>query len=220
MIKEKKLHSVAALFDTPDQIIKAAEKVRDDGYKKFDVNTSYPIHGMDKAMGLGRSKVGYVTLSFGLFGGIFILLFMWWAKAINYPLSIGGKPSFPLPAFIPITFEVTILFGAVATFIGIIFVIFKLPYHNHPLHDTNYMKSVSTDKYGIFIEAADPLFEQEKVTELLKKLGAKSTELIYYPEKETYSIFQPKFLFFLALIVLVTSGGTFITLNILMYLRS
>ena len=151
MTKEKKLHSVAALFDTPDQIIKAAEKVRDDGYKKFDVNTSYPILGMDKAMGLSSSKVGYITLFFGLFGGIFILWFMWWTNSVDYPLVIGGKPSFPLPAFVPIIFEVTVLFGAVATVIGIIFVLFKLPYNNHPLHDTNYMKNVSADKYGIVI---------------------------------------------------------------------
>jgi len=143
---------------------------------------------------------------------------MWWANSVDYSLVIGGKPSFPLPAFIPITFEVTVLFGAVATVIGIIFVIFKLPYHNHPLHDTNYMKSVSTDKYGIVIETADPLFELGKVTELLKGLGAKSIELIYYPKEEIYPVFQPKFLLFLGVIVIATSWGTFITLNKLMYL--
>lgn len=217
MASDKNLHSVAALFDTPDQIISALEKIRNDGYKKFDVNSSYPVFGVKNAMGLSDSKIGYVTLIFALIGGISILLFMWWLKASVYPYAIGGKPYFALPAFVPIIFEVSVLFGGIATFVIIIAIFFKLPFHNNPLHDTNYMKNVSCDKYGIVIGAADPLFDQETVTELFKSLGAFSVEPIYYPENETYPIFQPKFIYFLIIVAVVTSGLTYFTLNKLMY---
>ena len=218
MARSDKLHSVAAIFDTPDKIIHAAEKVRDEGYKKFDVNTSYPVHGMDSAMGLSGSKVGFVTLFFGLFGAAFILLFMWWTLAKSYPLFIGGKPFFALPAFFPITFETTVLFGAVATFIALIAVFFKLPFNNHPLHDTDYMKKVSVDKYGIYITSDDEKFNKDELVELFKSLGASSTELIYLPKEEKYAMFNPKFIFFLIFVAIGTSASTYIMLNKLMYI--
>jgi len=218
MARSDKLHSVAALFDKPDGIIHAAKKVRDADYKKFDVNTPYPIHGMDGAMGLSSSKVGYVTLAAGLFGGTFILLFMWWTLAESYPLYIGGKPFFSLPAFFPITFETSILFGAVATFMALITVFFKLPYNSHPLHDTNYMKRVSVDKYGIYILAEDEKFDKDEIIELFKSLGASSIELIHLPKEEKYAMFQPKFMLFLLVVIVGISGATYFTLNKLMYM--
>ncbi len=215
---ENKLYGVTALYDTPDKIINASKKIKRAGYKKFDINTPYPIHGMDSAMGLKSSWLGYVTIIAGLSGAIFILLFMWWALSVNYPLIIGGKPFFALPAYIPITFETTVLFATVTTAIVMIIVLFNFPNHNHPLHDSEYMKNVSVDKYGVVVEAADPLFDQNKVLDFLKELGAIETELIYYPPKEEFTIFQPKFLFFLLIIAVITSGSTYITLNKLMYL--
>ncbi len=218
MAKEKRLHSVAALFDSPDQIIKAAKKVRDDGYTKFDVNTPYPVHGMDKAMGIGRSKIGYVAIVFGLLGGTSMFLFMWWSAAWDYPLFLGGKPPFSLPALIPITFEASVLFAVWAMFMSLIFYFLKLPFNNHPLHDTDYMKNVSSDKYGLVIEVEDKLFDQQKVLELFKSLGAIKTELIYKPEEIKYRIYQPKFLLFLLIVLISTSALTYFSLNKLLYI--
>ena len=215
---DNKIYGVAALFDNPDKIIKAVKKVKSDGYKYYDVNTPYPLHGMDDAMGLRPSRLGYVTLFFGFAAAVFILSFMWWTLAISYPLVIGGKPYFALPAFVPITFEFTVLLGVLSTVIGMITVVFNLPFNSHPLHDTEYMRNVSADKYGIVIESADPLFEETKVRGYLKNLGAFFTETIYEPEKETYKIFQPKFLVFLGVIAILTSGSTYVTLNKFMYL--
>jgi len=217
-MRSNKLHSVAAIFDKPDKIIHAAEKVRDGGYKKFDVNTPYPVHGMENAMGLSHSKVGFVTLFFGLFGGSFILLFMWWTLANSYPLFIGGKPFFALPAFIPITFETTVLIGSVATFIALIAVFFKLPFNNHPLHDTNYMKKVSVDRYGINILTEDDKFDKDEILKLFDSLGAESTELIYEPKIEKYGMFNVKFILLLIFIAAGTSASTYILLNKLMYI--
>ncbi|MHB1686166.1 MAG: quinol:electron acceptor oxidoreductase subunit ActD [Ignavibacteriaceae bacterium] len=216
--ENKILHSVAALFDTPDKIINAARKIKDAGYTKFDINTPYPVHGMDGAMGLGQSKIGYVTLFFGFAGAVFIFLFMGWTMAINYPYIVGGKPYFPYQAFIPITFEVTVLCGSIATVVGMLAVFFNLPYTNHPIHDTEYIREVSVDKFGAVIEAEDPLFDKNKVAEFLQKLGSNKIEYIYQPEKQTFNILQPKFIVFLAVVAALTSFGTYVTLNKLMYI--
>ena len=214
----KKLYSLAALFKTPDEIINAAKETTKAGYKKFDVNTPYPMHGMDRAMGMGKSKIGFVTLFFGLSGATFIFLFMWWCYAVSYNIVVGGKPFFAVPAFIPITFETTVLFAAISTVVGMIAVYFKLPDNSNPLHDTEYMKAVSADKYGLVIEASDEKFDKPVVTEFLKKLGAYKIESIYFPEPENYRMFAPKFILFLIVIAALTSGMTYVTLNKLMYI--
>ena len=214
---DNNLYCVSALFDTPDKIINAARKTTEAGYKKFDVNTPYPVHGMDKAMGMGQSKIGYITLFFGLSGAVFIFLFMWWTFASNYNIVVGGKPFLSAPAFIPITFETTVLFAAISTFVGMIAVFFKLPHNSHPLHDTEYMKAVSGDKFGLVIEADDEQFERNKVTEFLKSLGAYQVADVYLPEKETYKLFTSGFVIFLIILAIVTSAATYITLNKLMY---
>jgi len=216
-IMDNKLFGLAALFNTPDEIIKAAEAAKSAGYKKFDVNTPYPVHGMDKAMGLKPSTVGFVTLFFGFSAAAFIMFFMWWTLASNYPLIIGGKPNFPLPAFIPITFETTVLIGSVATFLSIIALYFSLPTNSHPLHDSEYMKAVSTDKYGIVIEAEDPLFNKTQTDKFLRELNPSSIEEIYYPEKIIYPLFAPKFILFLVVVAILVSGSTYVTLNTLLY---
>ncbi len=218
MPDNKKLHSVAALFNSVDEIISAAKKTTAAGYKKFDVNTPYPVHGMDRAMGMGQSKIGFVTLFFGLFGAAFIFLFMWWSFAVSYNIVVGGKPFLAVPAFIPITFETTVLFAAIATVVGMLAVYFKLPNNSHPLHDTDYMKAVSGDKFGLVIEAEDKQFDKAKVIEFLKGLGAYKIEDIYYPEQEKFRMFEPKFLLFLAIVAVATSGLTYVTLNKLMYI--
>ena len=218
MNNEKKIYGITALFKSPDEIISAAEKVADAGYNKFDVNTPYPVHGMDRAMKLKPSRLGFVTLVFGLSGAALALIFMYWTMSVDYPMVIGGKPFFALPAFIPVTFEVTVLLATVMTVVLMLALFFRLPDNKHPLHDTNYMKLVSKDHYGVIIESSDPQFDENKVKELLKSLNPVSTEIVYYPVEEKHPIFQPKFLVFLFITVLVVSGGTYFLLNKLMYM--
>ncbi len=215
---DKKLFGISALFDNPESIIAATKRVVNEGYKKFDVNTPYPLHGMDSAMDLERSKLGFVTLFFGFSGTAFILWFMYWSMAVNYPLVIGGKPYFALPAFIPITFEFTVLLAAISTVFGMIMAFFNLPYNNHPIHDTEYMRKVSIDKYGLVISTEDPIFSEREVISLFNELGASSIEEIYFPEEVKYPVFDLKFIVFLIVIALITSGTTYFTLNKFMYM--
>ena len=218
MKRSEKLYSVSAIFNSPDDIISAAKKTEAAGYKNWDVHTPYPIHGMDNAMKLKPSKLGYVTLTFGLTGAVVALLFMYWALSINYPMNIGGKPFFALPAFIPVTFEVTVLLATVCTVLGMITFFFWFPNNSHPLHDTQYMKTVAVDKFGITIEASDPQFDEAKVSEFLRSIGSTSLEKIYFPIEEKRKVFEPKFIFFLVAITFVVSGSTYFALNKLMYM--
>ena len=213
MNNEKKIYGITATFKTPDEIINAAKKVSNAGYIHFDVNTPYPVHGMDKAMKIKPSKLGFVTLVMGLSGAAIALLLMFWTMSVDYPIVIGGKPFFALPAFIPITFELTVLLATLSTVGAMIALFFRLPDNQHPLHDTEYMKSVSADKYGVVIEAEDVKFDEKSVLDFLKTLNPISTEIVYYPEVEEYPIFQPKFIMFLIAIAIVVSGGTYFTLN-------
>ncbi len=218
MNTELKLHSLTALFNTPDEIIHAAEKISSEGFTKYDVHTPYPVHGMDKAMKLKSSKLGYITLIFGLSGAAFALLLMYWTMSVDYPMIIGGKPFFSLPAFIPVTFELTVLLATLSTIIGMLTFFFKFPDNNNPLIDSDYMKAVSSDKYGICIYANDPKFEKDKILALFESLHPAKTSEVYFPEKTRYPSLEPKFLVMLLVVAILTSGVTYITLNKLLYI--
>jgi mono/diheme cytochrome c family protein len=219
MKRSNKLFGIGAIFSSPNEITHAAKVIGESGYKNFDINTPYPVHGMDKAMKLKPSKLGYITLAFGLSGALFAILFMWWAMSIDYPQVIGGKPFFAFPAFIPVAFEVTVLLATLSTVIGLLTFMFGFPNNKQSLHDTGYIKKVSADKFGAVIYADDPQFSESKVKELFSSLRASNVELIYCFEKETYPIFQPKFLMLLLAVTVVTSGTTYFVLNKLLFMR-
>jgi hypothetical protein len=215
------LYSVTALFDTPDGIIHAAEEVHKAGYTKFDVHTPYPVHGMDHAMHLKDSKLGYTTLVAGLLGGAGIFGFISWVFLVDYPNVIGGKPYFSWPAFVPITFEVTVLSAVLLTVAALLVFFFKFPNNSHPLHDTPYMKNVSSDKFGISVQADDPKFNEAAVTAFLGSLHPVVVAPVYYDEEElrrTWKTFDPKFILLLIGIAFVVSAGTYIHLNKVLYL--
>lgn len=220
-MSNKILYSYAALFDSPDAITHAAEKVTKEGYTKYDVNTPYPLHGMGKAMKLPPSKLGYVALVFGLSGTIGAVLTMWWMAAVNYPIVIGGKPLFSFPAYVPIMFEVTVLSAAIATVLTMLFFFFKLPNNSHPLHGTEYMEKVASDMYGINIQADDPKFDKDEVKKLFESLHAVKIMPIYWDEEELnykHKILEPKFIVFLVAVAIVTSATTYFTFNKLLYM--
>ncbi len=218
---DKKVYAVTALFDKPDDIKHAAEETVKKGYTKFDVNTPYPIHGIETAMNLKPSKIGFVTLLFGLGGAAFAFLFMTWITSMDYPLIIGGKPFFTWPAFVPITFEVTVLAAALATVGTLLFVMFRFPRTSHPLHDTNYMKNVSSDKFGLVITAIDPMFDEQKIKDFLSSLSGKDIETIYEDtgEAKEIKVFAPRFIGLLIAVMLVTGGTTYFVLNHLLFMQ-
>ena len=133
---EKKLYSLSAIYSTPNDIVAAAKTVRDAGYTRFDVHTPYPIHGLDGAMGLKETKLGFVTLFSGIFGAVAMISFASWVAIVDYPQVIGGKPYWSWPAFVPVTYEIAVLLAVLGTVGAMIIFFFKFPNTSHPLHDT------------------------------------------------------------------------------------
>lgn len=155
----------------------AAEKVRDAGFSDWDTYSPFPIHGMDDSMGLQPSKLGWIVIlhSFiGFFGGLALIV---WTMGMDYPLNISGKPFLNFPAFVPVTFELTILLSAFGAVFGMFF-LNDLPRHNHPLFSSDRFSKVTDDGFFICIESKDRLFDQNKVEKLLKDIGATHIEEI------------------------------------------
>ena len=217
------LYAVTALFDSPDDIIAAAEKVSSSGYRKFDVLTPYPVHGMDDAMKMKPSKIGWVALLAGMTGTALAFFSIWWMVGIDYKNVFGGKPYFNLPPSIPIMFELTILLASL-TLVGFLIAIFmRLPANTNPLQDTEFIKAVTSTRFGIYIEAKDTMFNEQGVKELFGSLGGKDIGEVYYPifdEGRTRApLFDTRFMATLVLVVIVTAAGTYYSLNKLLYIQ-
>lgn len=161
-----------ATFDTPAEVMRAAEQVRDAGYKFWDVVSPFPVHGMDRAMGMRRSRVPRLSLIGGLAGFCTGMSLIWWTGGINYKLIVGGKPYFsPLFAF-PVSYELTILLTAFAT-IGGMFLLNRLPMHYHAAMKYSNFPRGTNDRFFIVIEARDPRFHADITRELLERSGGK-----------------------------------------------
>lgn len=167
-----------AEFNTPGELLHAAEKVRDAGYTQFDAHSPFPIHGMDAAMGLGDSKLGLIVFPIALTGTTLAFLMMWWMNGVDYPLVIGGKPPYSLPSQVPIMFEVTILLSAFATVFGM-FHLNRLPRHHHPLFNSERFRGFSDDKFFLSVESSDPKWNVERTKKLLESCHPSHVELVY-----------------------------------------
>jgi len=171
----EKSYGLIAMFDTPADIMHAAEEVRDAGYKSWDVITPFPVHGMDHAMGVRRSLVPRISLSGGLIGFATGMGLIWWSGAWNFRLMVGGKPFFsPLFAF-PISYELTILFTAFATILGM-FVLNRLPMHYHAVMKQAHFQRAMDDRFFVVIEACDPRYDRAATEALLAQLGGREIE--------------------------------------------
>lgn len=174
---ETTFFGIVAEFSTPPAIYHAAQKIRDAGFKKWDVFTPYPVHGLDAAMGMKRSTLPRMTFCGGLFGFLSGCLMTWYMNGFDYPLIVGGKP-FWSPIFpFPVHYELTILCAAFGTFFGM-FIYNRLPRHYHPVFDYPQFKDILDDKFLVLIEAEDPTFDQEKTQQLLLTLGAQNITFI------------------------------------------
>jgi hypothetical protein len=167
-----KNYGIIAAYDTVPDLYHACEKVRDAGYSQWDAITSFPIHGLDAAMGVRRSRVPRISLAGGITGFCTGMSMIWWTGAYEYPLIVGGKPYFsPMFAF-PISYELTILFTAFAT-IGGMFFLNKLPMHYHPLLKAPQFVRALDDRFYIVIECNDPKFNATATRDLLAQAGGK-----------------------------------------------
>lgn len=169
-----------AEFPTSESLIAAAAGVRKAGYRRFDCHSPFPIHGIDAAMGNGRTPLPWFVLLAGLTGAAAAVLLQWWTNAVDYPLVISGKPLFSLPANVPIIFELIVLFAALTAFGGAI-VLNNLPRYGHPLLGSKRFRRVTSDGFFLSINAADPKYREASAAELLRSLGATAVETCAEP---------------------------------------
>lgn len=170
-------YGVLAEFPGVKALYRACERVRDAGFTKWDAHTPFPVHGLDRAMGLKATKLPFVVLVMGLSGAAGGMLLQWWVAAKAYPLVISGKPLFSWPAFVPVTFELGVLFGALGALFGML-TFNQLPMLWHPLFKSRQFEKVTDDGFFISIESWDPKFDARQTGEFLSEIGATHVELI------------------------------------------
>ena len=171
------IYGLLARFESPEDLMKAAVKVRDKGFQKFDCHTPYPVHGMDDAMGLKRSILGYIV-GVGAVGGATVgMLLQWYVSTVDYPIVISGKPLFSWQAYMIITFVLMVLGGALSSLLGM-FHLNRMPTFNHPLFNSKIFEKATDDYFFISIECEDPLFDETKTVEFLSSIGGKDIEVV------------------------------------------
>jgi hypothetical protein len=175
--REPRFFGYLAEYNTPGEVLHAAEKVRDAGFKKWDCLTPFPVHGLDRAMGMKKTILPWIVLAMGLSGLCFACFMQWYVNSPHtqfagsyvlsgYPLRISGKPYWSLPPNIPIMFELTVLVSALTTFYGV-WALSGLPRYHHPVFNVARFRRVTDDKFFILIEASDIRFHRVESRELL-----------------------------------------------------
>ncbi|MFW6031187.1 MAG: DUF3341 domain-containing protein [Myxococcota bacterium] len=174
---EKRPALYLAEYESVEQCTHAAEKVRDAGYEHWDVHTPYPVHGMEQAMGLRSTPLGWISFVAGLTGVGLAVLMIQYMNNWDYPLIIGGKPPGSFPWMVPIMFELGILLTGFGTLFGL-FHLARLPRHHHPIFESERFAAASDDRFFISIEVSDPKFDANKTRALLEETEPTHLELV------------------------------------------
>jgi len=165
------LHGVMGEFETPEQLLAASKKAREAGYKHIDAYTPFPIEGLAHAIGFRWTSVPLITLIGGVLGGLGGFGLQYWCAAITYPINIGGRPLNSWPAFIPVTFELTVLGASIFSVVGMI-ALNRLPQPYHPVFNVERFAHASTDRFFLCIEARDPKFHVAETARFLQEQHA------------------------------------------------
>jgi hypothetical protein len=168
-----RLYGLLGEFETPKQLVDAAKRAREVGYRRMDAYAPFPIEGLSHALGLGRAHdlVPLLTLIGGLGGGLSGFFFQLWVNASSYPMNIGGRPLNSWPAFVPVTFELTVLGAATFAVFGML-ALNRLPQPHHPLFNVARFKRASNDKFFLCIQAHDKNFHLEETARFLQSINA------------------------------------------------
>ena len=172
-----KSYAIMAEFETSAATLYAAEKVYQAGFRNWDVFTPFPVHGLDKAMGIKNSKVGWFSFIGGCTGYTTGMLMIWYLNAFDYKIVIGGKPMFSPFAAFPPSYELTILFGSFGALLGMLF-LNRLPRLHHPLLKNARFALATHDRFFVVIETSDPKYSDPQTRRLLENLGSQHIEMV------------------------------------------
>jgi hypothetical protein len=159
-----------AEFETPAELLQATRRAYAAGYRRMDAYTPFPVEDMPEALGVHGDRVNLLTLVGGVMGALTAYLLQWWINTIAYPLNIGGKPYHSWPAFIIVTFEMTILFAGTAAVFGML-ALNGLPLPHHPVFNVEGFESATRDRFFLCIEAVDPRFDTSGTRLFLNSLN-------------------------------------------------
>ena len=175
----KRVYGYLAEFKSASALYKAAEKIRDAGFKKWDCYSPYPIHGLDGAMGVKRSILPYLVFCGGTIGLATGFLLTYGTQVVDYPTVVQAKPTniFTVPAFFPVMFELTILFSGFTVLFGLLGLM-RLPRLNHPLFASKQFHRATDDAFFVAIEARDPKFSPDGTRSFLESIGGANIELV------------------------------------------
>ncbi|CAN5500497.1 DUF3341 domain-containing protein [soil metagenome] len=166
-------YATVAEFETPEDLVAAADAARLAGFKKMDAYSPFPVHGLSDAIGFKSNAVPFLVLWGGLTGGLFGYCLQYYVHVLDYPMNVGGKPLNSIPSMIPITYECTILWGGLTAFFSMI-ALNRLPKLYHSIFNTPNFERATNDRFFLAIEAADPNYEAVRVRDFLTERGALS----------------------------------------------
>jgi len=164
------IYGLIAEFNSADRLVEAARKTRDAGYIRIDALSPFAISELDEALRLPRTRVPLIFLIGGIFGGLFGFLMQVYSCVYSYPINVGGRPHYSWPAFIPITFEMTILSAGLCGAFGML-ILNGLPQHYHPLFYSAQFDLASQNRFFLLIESSDSKFQPDQTREFLNSLG-------------------------------------------------
>ena len=167
------IYGLIAEFDTPTEIVVAARRAHEEGYRKMDAYSPFPVEGLSDAIGFHHDSVALICLLGGLLGLATAYVLQYWINVIAYPINIGGRPLHSWPSFIVVSFEMTVLFGGLAAAFGML-AMNGLPMPYHPLFNVPSFSFASRDKFFLCIEAVDPKFDRETTYKFLAGLGPRT----------------------------------------------
>src|SRR5688572_27772347 len=176
------LHGLLAEYESPRALIEASRAVRDAGFTKWDTYTPFPVHGIDRAMGIKMTILPWIVLGAGLTGLATAILLQWWTNSYDYPWVISGKPMWSIPANVPIMFELTVLFSGITTLVAML-VLNNLPAPAHPLDFIKRFARSTDDRFFLLIEAADPKFDESQTKKLLEETQPHAVESVLEDRK-------------------------------------
>ena len=164
------IYGLMAEFDTPDDLLEAAHRAHAEGYRRMDAYSPFPVAGLAEAIGFHRTRIPLVVLLGGIAGGLGGYLLQYYTAVIDYPLNVGGRPLHSWPAFIPVTFEMTVLIAALFAVLGML-ALNGLPMPYHPVFNVPRFALASRNLFLLCIESADPRFDSERTRQFLQRLG-------------------------------------------------